>query len=459
MNIKVWSDFTKRKNSTKQPTGGTQKTVVIKEECSLENPVFILNEPVASYTYVEAFGEYFFVTDVVNLDGHRSEVHCTLDPCATHKSGIIGYTAFVERAASSYDPYINDPLLTAQQDIIRESRIATNLSIFGTGCYIAEVLNKNDGIALYVTPDLSPYKQLLTPSCYNASDISDWIDSKIAQAFDLDVYIGSIKWVPFDASDIGTSTNSFYIGPVDVGVPASYTIRKVSQSFYTRSTVSLSLFSQNLFNDFRDCNPRFTQYNLCLPGVGVVDLDSAVIGSAIHNSRPINVDIEIDLVSGDVSYYLSADSYRSYFARYKGNVSVNVPIGKSVSDMTQSISMVAGGVAGGAVSAGVPGAIIGGIVGLVNAVHNELTPQTSMVGGSGNKAELYGTSSSLVLSRRQYGAKDYPTTVAGRPLYQNTLLSTLSGFIKCGNASVPLNCRDADREVINNYLNTGIYIE
>lgn len=459
MNIKVWSDFTKRKNSTKQPTGGTQKTVVLKEECSLENPVFILNEPIADYTYVEAFGEYFFVTDVINLDKHRSEVRCTLDPCATYKTGITGYTAFVERAASSYDAYINDQLLTAKQDIIRESVISTNLSVFGSGCYIAEVLNKNDGIALYVTPDLSPYKQLLTPSCYNASDIQDWIDSKIAQAFDLDVYIGSIKWVPFDASDIGTQTTSFYIGPVDVGVPASYTIRKASQSHNVRSTVSVSLFSQDLFNDFRDCNPRFTQYNLRLPGVGIVDLDSAIIGSAIHHSRSITCDIDIDLVSGDVVYTLNADSVRSHFARFKGNVSVNVPIGKSVSDMTQSISMVAGGVAGGAVSGGVPGAIIGGVVGLVNAVHNELTPQTSMVGGSGNKADLIATRSSLALSRRQYGAKDYPTTVAGRPLYQNVLLSTLSGFVKCGNASVPLNCRDADREAINNYLNTGIYIE
>ena len=459
MNINVWSTFTKRKNSTLQPTGGTQKTVVLKEECSLKNPVFILNEPIANYTYVEAFNEYFFVTDVVNLDRHRSEVHCTLDPCATYKSGITGYTAFVERAASSYDAYVNDPLLTAKQDIIRESRIATNLSIFGTGCFITEVLNSTQGICLYVTPDLEPFRELLNPNCYQASDVADWIDSKIAQAFDLDVYIGSIKWVPFNAADIGNTTNDFYVGPVDVGVDSSYTIRRANQSHYVRSTETLTLFSQDLFNDFRDCNPRFTQYNLRLPGVGVVDLDSAIIGSAIHNSRSIICDIDVDLVSGDVVYSLMADSVRSYFARFKGNVSVNVPIGKSVSDMAQSVSMVAGGVAGGAISGGIPGAIIGGVVGLVNAVHNELTPQTSMVGGSGNKADLYATRSSLVISRRQYGAKDYPTTVAGRPLYQNVLLSTLSGFVKCGNASVPLNCRDADREAINNYLNTGIYIE
>lgn len=460
MNIKVWSEFTKRKNSTLQPTGGTTISCVLKEQTSVENPVFILNVPMPDYTYVEAFGHYYFVTDIVNLDGHRSEVHCTMDPMATYRAGILAYTAFVERSASNYDKFINDPLLSARQAVVRESVTSTNISVFGSGCYIAEVLSKSDGITLYVTPDLEPYKRLLTPSCYDASDITDWIDSKIAQAFDLDVYIGSVKWVPFNAADIGTETNSFYVGPVDVGIPTSYIMRKANQNHNIRSTLTINLPSQNLFNDFRDSNPQFTQYNITLPGVGMADLDSSVIGSAIHNGDALIMDINIDLVSGDVTYRLYIGNYRSAFAVFKGNISVNVPIGKSVSDMAQSISMVAGGVAAGAVSGGgVAGAIVGGVVGLVNAVHNELTPQTSMIGGSGNKADLIATRSSVHISRRQYGAKQYPTAVAGRPIFSNLQLGSLSGFCKCGNASVPLNCHDSERDIINNYLNSGFYIE
>ena len=433
--------------------------VYLKENTSIENPVFILSSPVADYTYVYAFGHYYFVTDVVNLTADTCEIHCEMDVLATYRSSILGYTAFVERSASTYDVEINDPLLTGRQKVISESVTRTVLNVFGSGCYITEVLSKNDGIVLYVTPDLEPYKQLLTPSCYSSQDITDWIDSKIAQAFDLDVYIGSVKWVPFDASSIGTQTNSFYIGPVDVGVPVSYIIRKANQDHYVRSTVDLSFTTTDLFYDFRDCNPNFTQYNIRLPGVGIADLDPAVIGSALHNGDAIHLDIDIDLVSGDVVYTLSIGQYRSMFARFKGNVSVNVPIGKSVSDMSQSISMVAGGVAGGMISGGVPGAVVGGVVGLVNAIHNELTPQTSMIGGSGNKADLYATRGSVIISRRQYGAREYPTIVAGRPVYSNLLLSTLSGFCKCGNASVPLNCHDADRDKVNNFLNSGFYIE
>ena len=68
MNINVWSNFTKRRNSTAQPTGGTQKTVYLKEQTSIEHPSFILAEPLANYNYVQAFGNYYFVTDVINLD-------------------------------------------------------------------------------------------------------------------------------------------------------------------------------------------------------------------------------------------------------------------------------------------------------------------------------------------------------------------------------------------------------
>ena len=70
------------------------------------------------YTYVEAFGHYYFVTDIVNLDGHRSEVHCTMDPMATYKAGILAYTAFVERSASNFDKFIKWHSIMFQQEEI-----------------------------------------------------------------------------------------------------------------------------------------------------------------------------------------------------------------------------------------------------------------------------------------------------------------------------------------------------
>ena len=60
-------DFSKCINSTKQPTGvGTDVSVVLKEGCSVENPILVLtgNNFTYNYAYISDFGRYYFVTDI-----------------------------------------------------------------------------------------------------------------------------------------------------------------------------------------------------------------------------------------------------------------------------------------------------------------------------------------------------------------------------------------------------------
>ena len=38
MQVKYWTNFNKRKNSTKRPSGGTEISVSLKNPCSVENP-------------------------------------------------------------------------------------------------------------------------------------------------------------------------------------------------------------------------------------------------------------------------------------------------------------------------------------------------------------------------------------------------------------------------------------
>lgn len=466
MNIEVWNSFSKRKNSTKTPpAAGTQMTVVLKEETSGENPSFILNVPITDITYVKAWNHFYFVDDVVNINAGMCEVICSMDVLASYKSDITSYTAFVERAASSYDVFINDPLLSTQQKISTINRSATSMSIMGGHCFVAQVLSRTDGVVLYATSNLEPYKQLLTPSCYSAQDVIDWIDSKIAQAFDLDVYIGSIKWLPINPNQIGLLTNDFVIGPIEVGVPAGYNIYKASQITWVRDVVyGVGIPSAAKFGDFRDCNPRFSRYLMRLPGVGLVDLDPVVIGTIINDStQQLNVQIDIDFVSGDVVYYLQKQTvgqtpYQE-FARYRGNISVDVPIAKSTADFGKSVGTFAGSVGAGAAAGGLVGAAVGAVAGLVGAIGNELTPDTSMIGGGGNKSDISYSSGAIVVIAEHYGSKEFATSVAGRPLMQNVTLSSLSGFVKCGNASVPVNAHASERDAINNFLNSGFYIE
>lgn len=472
MNIKLWTDFTKRKNSTRQPGGGQDVSCYLKEDTSILRPSFIISRPVTQYTYAQAFGNYYFVEDVVNLDANRSEVVCRLDALATYKGAITGYTAFVERAASSYDVWVNDNQLSQQQCLLRETQNLTDTDGFftsGSGCFIVECLAKNKGIVLYASSNLAPYRYILDPGVYTTADKNAWIQSTIAQSFDLDVYIGSVKWFPFTASDLsGTKlTDTFPIGPIDIaaalGGDWDDDVYEVSQTGQRHKSLTLSIPSTNNFGDFRDCTNQYTQYNLFLPGVGLVPLDAAVIGFAIKNARTIKVEIYADLVSGEITYLLrfqaSGGGASSIIGRYSGNIAVDVPIGKAAVDTVKSAKMFAGSVGAGAAAGGWIGAIGGAIAGGVEAIYNHMTPDTSMVGGSGNKTEIFYNHTYIALGRKQFGAKEFPTAVAGRPLMQNVLLGSLYGYVKCGNASVPVNAPDSVRDEINRYLNSGFYIE
>ena len=320
--------------------------------------------------------------------------------------------------------------------------------------------------------DLTPFAKIVDPSCYDATTIVDWIDKKIAQAFDLDVYIGDIRWVPINPGNIGTQIQSgqkFYVGPVDLGVPVSpdTVVYKASQITDRRWTVYPTIPESNKYGDFRDASPRFVRYRMRLPGVGYVELDPMVIGKIINEADTgMALQMDIDFVSGNVAYTAfirntaagQPENLRP-FAKYLGNLSVNVPIGKAVADMGKSAGIMAGSVGAGLAAGGAVGAAFGAVVGAVEAIYNEMTPDVSMIGGSGNKSDIKYCAGAIEITAERFTAKDYPTTVAGRPLMQNTTLSTLSGYVKCGNASVPVNAPDSVRDEINSYLNSGFYIE
>lgn len=475
MNIRVWSNFSKRQNSTLQPqaSAGTQISCVLKEETSIRNPSFILADPMPQITYVQAFGNYYFVTDIINIDAHRAEVACSIDVLATYKSYILGYTAFVERSASNYDIYMRDPALSSQQKY--ESDTVTNTSLTDVfsqaGMYTIPVMTKRGGHSIYCTNTLEFLKGILNNGCYNATDIAEWISSKIAASFDLDVYIGAIKWMPMNLAQIGITipNDQIAIGPVMIKsayVPNGTLVKSVAATAATGVRIAINLPAA-YYGDFRDADPEFVQYSITLPGIGTAPIDPAFIGSCILNGTTLYDQMAIDIATGLITHIIETGSSSVKFCNFKGSIAVDIPIGKARANTIETIAAFVGGtssaasnLAGGGGSAG---SVISGVgqsimTGL-NVIKTGYCPQVSMIGGSGNHYDLYLNCENIRINRKVFGSKQFPLSVAGRPLMQNVQLSTLSGFCQCGNASVPVNARDADRAEINAYLNSGFYIE
>ena len=90
MIINYWTAFSKRKNSTKQPSSGTQLDVKLKDDCSIINPVFESAQMPANvnFIYVPDWGRYYFVNNVIYTTKTIKNFICEVDCLATAKAGI-----------------------------------------------------------------------------------------------------------------------------------------------------------------------------------------------------------------------------------------------------------------------------------------------------------------------------------------------------------------------------------
>lgn len=462
MNITLWSDFSKKKNSTKQPsTEGITKTVNLKENTSLESPVFIISEPVTPYVYAQWGSYYYFVTDVVNLDANRSEIVCRMDALASNKANIGNYTAFVERAASAYDPMVPDNFLSAKQEIVHNASAVTATAFDTDGIYCVPLTCKY-GVRVHCFGSLqaaaafsnaTQYKKPGANTVYNAvNDIDNVITTVGFQAFNLTDYLGQMYWLPFSDAQVGEAPANVACGIWDLNVSGNnYHILSVNEIFWT----SALTMPTNYYTDWKASSPQFSKYSIFLPGVGMIELDPLDC-----YEDDLNVDVSCDLLTGAVNYRIYHTGGATVTS-CNGQISVMIPNGKTAIDVGSLVSNVIGGVAGiGAAVAtgGASAAVAAGTTAAVGVAHNLLSPQTSISGGNGNKAVLQEITN-IIVSVTNYDSCYYPTAVAGRPLYQNVQLSTFTGYVKCGAASIDIVGIGPEKDEINMYLNSGFYYE
>lgn len=453
MTLKTWS-FSKKHNSTAQPVGSSRDyTVYLKENTSIEAPVFILGSGIdAGISYAQAFGNYYFVDDIVMISKDQVELHCSIDVLATHKTAIGNYSAFIERSASAHNAYLNDPLLSATQDIIA-SAVSTQAlwNIDQVGCYIVRVVGEGEaptGITSYV---LSPSElSSLISDLFDDTDYTSELTDAVAKTFfNPFQYIVSVMWFPMSKSDIAGESHTLHLGWWTKG---SY--KRITSYFYF-NTYDLTKPTNYYVNDFRAYHPDYTSFCAYIPGVGKVDLDPLIL-----SHEKLNISCSIDWVTGNMQcrlrYMDSSDNIKGDIASYSGQVGVPVPVGQI------------NGIAEGMASQGISAMAIGGVSQFlmnelagqsqVQAFRNTLSPTPSMLGNAGNRANIT-SNPRMMLSIVNYGCAEFPNVHYGRPLCSVRTLSTLSGFIKCNAASISLAAPDTEIDKVNNYLNSGFYYE
>lgn len=445
MNIRLYKDFTKRKNSTKTPPSNMtyiERGVVTKENTSIENPVFIVTgfDPTINYVHVPLWNRYYFIDDVVMGVNGVSELHCSCDVLASYKAQIGAYTCFVERCSNNagIDTHVQDNALTCKENISEVVSASTGLWSTG-GVVICRTINMSNGITTYIG-SMSNFADLFNPDI-DPQSITDFIQGLLEYFlcspadYVLDTYflpIGLGEFTPHATTDIVAS--GWYSGG------GAY--RWNSNVPIIHNTVTLSKPSAK-YTDWRESNPAFSKYSIYIPAVGEVDIASDLI------SKTLQIEYYIDINTGEVAYFLIADG--DVVATYNGNLKSGLQTG-SMFPSGSAVMSGAGAVAG--VISGNPIAIGSS---LISATQNIISPSPSINGSMGSCAGVIGHNQ-VIITRMSKDSCDFPNTL-GKPCCKNVQLSNIAGYIKTAGASLDVNGFGGEKGEINSYLDGGFYYE
>lgn len=469
MTILVFQNFSKRRNSTKTPqdSAGTALNVHLKDGTSIESPVFELASNDFTINYVKAFGAYYFVNDIVSTAQGVLELHCQKDVLATFKSEIGNYTAFVERAASSYDPTIHDTAISQKTNYAQKITGATVTMLASEakrGLYVIRTAGRN-GVNSYAisAADLASIMEY----CYDP-DNQDYL------AFTGDVvrimlqdpfhYITDIRWIGLTDGMVSEVTGSGSVYPVRAVMLGWFSAKDggnnpitghvVQPSTYYPSSVvhgsvDVPAISQH-FNDFRDWSSDWTKYALYVPGCGSFPVD----GLAVKDG--LSIDYGIDLITGDMGATVyrggTSDTGRSVLMTLSGKAGCPVQIGQVAPNSSAIIQTVEAGVKAWQRKE------MPDLQEVVTGIQAVTQSSPSTIGANGSPGQIQFMPDAF-LTKYIYDSAGIPLAVQGRPLCQNVQLSTFSGFVKCAGASLDIAGEGGDKDAVNAFLNGGFYYE
>ena len=464
MTITTYSGFSKRKNSTKQPTsGGTPVTCTLKEGTSIEHPTFVLQSNDFTINYISAFGAYYFVDDIKSVRNNLIEVSCSKDVGATYKSDIAGYTAFIERAASLTNSLLPDPnVAMLNAETVNETTTSV-LTLFNPGgFYVISVLNdlgSGAGFTTYYATDILNLNDLAayvnTDWGSAAANLLDWFQATFLHTADS---IIDCIWVPLSLSALtNTSFTSFETFKIGVDTIPSCSGYRFTGPGIISASYTLTIPHQ--YTDFRKGAP-YTIGKLFIPGYGQVEFNPLDFGQDV-----MNLVFDVDVTTGDAVCFLK-NGVADVIACYTYNVAVNCPVGKVGANASGTIGGVlstAGGIATAIASttpAGTAAATVGAVSSGINTLATAVAPTASVRGGKGGRALINGGLDIICTTISKYTTTpSHLTATHGNIAMGTATISSLSGYIQCSNASVPIAGESADKDAVNAMLNSGFYYE
>lgn len=478
--------FSKRRNSTKQPsTLSDQRTVTLKESTSQDRPIFICTGNNFNYNYCMWDGKYYFIDEIISLRNNEIEIHCVMDALATYKAEILASTQYVCYSSQSGGVWLPDTRIPVLKETVTARSSTSLASLFNTtGFYVLSATGK-DGCCMYAM-DKSQLNALIDSINTWADNLIDYVvndhgnygydfstvENGLESLGKMSIQTGvvgnaysnapscirSCIWVPFFASPFADSGAQLFLGSFDTGIHP-FTVK--AQPI----TGSVSVSIPWIHSDWRR---MYEDVYIYLPLAGMIQLSA----DSLTNVSALTIEYSATASDGVVAYTVKAGG--NVIGTFGGQCSANYPIGinqqASAGEVIQSIMSGATNMVNAAINSSISPvsmAAAGAGVALegVNAAYNTQnvinSTHPSTIGGVGGGAgsgldlnvQCYVVSHDTVIT-----PSDMKNTM-GLPTMQPLALSGLTGFCQCANAHVDAPATAGELNAIDYFLNSGFFIE
>ena len=469
MNVELFK-FTKRINSTAQPAplSGTSFTCELKDETSFINPILkfrpdyltsgLFSPSAYNYAYIAYWQRYYYITDWKYING-LWECYLTVDVMASFKSEIGSTSAYIIRSNSASNGNIIDSFYPAKSDVtIQKTNVACawyNVAPSG-GSYILGVINYENGnkigalnyYALTTSQLSSILNYLFTDNIYNASSISEMGSGLYKSLFNPFQYIVSCLWFPFSTSAFGSSQADIKVGYWSTGVQGIIVSSLAEKTFVTATIPDHPQLSRGAYLN----RAPYTKHTLYIPPFGCIPIDTNFISIGKYLYSAVLVDHITGQATIRVSLSPSANNLSEYniMCERTGMIGVPIQLAQVLTDYVNTISS-----ATDVISSAMSFNIAGVFKGLLSAVESQM-PKVSTSGANGSFIE---TLQYPQLISEFLNIVNENQTEFGRPLCDTRTISTLSGYIQCGEADHAFSGTRAENEEINRNMQAGFFYE
>lgn len=449
VSMTFYSNFSKKENSTKQPSGGTSYDVVFKDAFSITGGTVKLQvnfDTAKNYTAAKYGNSFYKVVDVVSTTNNIVEITLALDVLATYKSSIASYSCLLSRApVTSEINYLPDDTIVNNLNVVHTHFFSSAIDVvsagFNSGSFILYLAGSNYNLGFMFTLD----------------EINDFFDKFFAINNARIEDLLKLKWIPVRKSDIPEDA---YVPMTSIKMPGytveginCYKLTNLSVKYNNRTyNIHSDIYTTSYYSDARKYDNNYTNT--------VLELfhKKHSIDSVHLRGTQLKLNLVLDLTTGILDCEVSVvypDGKQVFLLNDSCDFSVEIPLNVAKTDVSAIASSILS-TASNIITLN-PVGTVQSALSLGNNIYKP--PTTGAVPAGGlitNEVCRY-----IGLNIVQYGSTEKSPSTNGYPYYKVKTISEINanGFYRFENPSIDIATLSSIRDEVNGFLSQGFYYE